>query len=231
MFTTLYDFDFEHIPLSLDLDNAGIGEMAGDKFERGSRKFGRQQIIPIVVVIGIDDGTDQHAVFGIEELIFGLPLLHFEHIDRFESRTRESLRIRQSAYSLAEKAFRTASGNWSYKRSVSVIRQSPPAVNQACMSVFPSLKSAIRYPLRPVHSTSEALGYIPPKVSATASGTGTVRSSSSSQPVVSPNEATATSKNRYFFIFILVSFFNFTSGLNPAIIELKIEPNFEKNLK
>ena len=51
----------------------GIGEMAGDKFERGSRKFGRQQIIPIVVVIGIDDGTDQHAVFGIEELIFGLP--------------------------------------------------------------------------------------------------------------------------------------------------------------
>lgn len=73
MFTTFYDFDFEHIPLPLDLDNAGIGEMAGDKFERGSRKFGRQQIIPIVVVIGIDDGTDQHTVFGIEELIFGLP--------------------------------------------------------------------------------------------------------------------------------------------------------------
>ena len=47
MFTTFYDFDFEHIPLPLlDLDNAGIGEMAGDKFERGSRKFGRQQIYP-----------------------------------------------------------------------------------------------------------------------------------------------------------------------------------------
>ena len=25
---------------------------------------------------------DQHTVFGIEELIFGLPLLHFEHVDR-----------------------------------------------------------------------------------------------------------------------------------------------------